>query len=776
MKSFVYFARTRVSLTIFWVVFSLASLRCPAAQKSPALHHPNDPQRDPASESADSAAHIDSVEALNGLASLLESKGRYTAAISYWKRSFAIKADAATGVSLGIALYQDGKLQDATDSLQAVLKINPDRKDAHFALAGVYAHEKRFREAAVEYGLAFQLDPTDTETLIAKTNALISAEAYAEALEPAQECVRRMPGDWKSHLLLGGVESELGRYQEAEDNLRFVIASQPDNAVALYEMGRVFTGEENFELAVSHLQRAVSLDPSNTAAAFTLARDLRKIGQRERSNEILERINRQKEQDLKQSQLSPLISQANDLLRANHATDAVAIYNQILDADPKNARVEYDLALALGTMKDAADERLALQHSIELDPQLAVAKLEMGHLEESSGNTELARKWYQAAIQTNPQMAEAKDALGALEAQGGDGADSVALFREAIEDDPSHLQPYLDLAAILGKQGQVTAANRILSQATHIVSGDPQFILSAAKIMRSMGEDEEALSLIQGAVKSSPRLLDARLELVITLAQLYQLPAALRAADQTIQSFPGSARALFIRGRILYYLSRNDEAEADFLAAIRVDRDFAEPYYLSGLIKKHEGSYIAAADRFADSARLQPNNSMVWYQLGSSLELASRKQEAIQALRQAVTVDGGNLLSLESLEEAYEADDKSEAEQVESKVHALEQTTLVANPVEVKAAGAVALMKADDWPQAMAVLHEALLSCGTCADKPKLLTELGLVKSRTGDLKGGEEELAAARMLDPKNVKLKELLSKLKEARQQTEASSTSVR
>jgi len=75
-----------------------------------------------------------------------------------------------------------------------------------------------------------------------------------------------------------------------------------------------------------------------------------------------------------------------------------------------------------------------------------------------------------------------------------------------------------------------------------------------------------------------------------------------------------------------------------------------------------------------------------------------------------------------------------------------------------------------------AALHEALLSCGTCADRPKLLPELGPVKSQTDDLKGGEEELAAAIILDPENVKLKELLSKAKNARLRTQHSLTVVR
>ena len=57
--------------------------------------------------------------------------------------------------------------------------------------------------------------------------------------------------------------------------------------------------------------------------------------------------------------------------------------------------------------------------------------------------------------------------------------------------------------------------------------------------------------------------------------------------------------------------------------------------------------------------------------------------------------------------------------------------------------------KGRDWPQAFALLEEALDACGRCTALADLRKHKGLFHCRTGELQLGEQELEAALELEP---------------------------
>ena len=170
----------------------------------------------------------DSLSALDGLARVLAAEGRYTAAIFYWKQALSLKPNSPDMTrAMAIALYSDGKPEEAIAVLSALTRAHPRIKSAHFALAGIYAHEKRYREAAAEYGTVLQLDANDNQALLARVRALIDGLAYQDALQAAQAYTQRNPGDAQGRLLLGSVYVELGDYGKGEEALNLAVAAMP---------------------------------------------------------------------------------------------------------------------------------------------------------------------------------------------------------------------------------------------------------------------------------------------------------------------------------------------------------------------------------------------------------------------------------------------------------------------------------------------------------------------------------------------------------------------
>src|SRR5207248_1721632 len=119
-------------------------------------------------------------------------------------------------LNLAIAYASSGKEVEAVKILDELAKSQPYLAIAHFNLASVYAQQKRFQEAADEYGQTLRLDPSNDAARVALVKALTILAQYSEALPLIEDYTRRKPADHEGHLLLGTLYRELGKYGEAQ--------------------------------------------------------------------------------------------------------------------------------------------------------------------------------------------------------------------------------------------------------------------------------------------------------------------------------------------------------------------------------------------------------------------------------------------------------------------------------------------------------------------------------------------------------------------------------
>ena len=84
---------------------------------------------------------------------------------------------------------------------------------------------------------------------------------------------------------------------------------------------------------------------------------------------------------------------------------------------------------------------------------------------------------------------------------------------------------------------------------------------------------------------------------------------------------------------------------------------------------------------------------------------------------------------------------------------------------ETLANDAVASMQAQDWPQAIRQLKEAIAACGECSVRAELHKKLGLMHCHAGDLDSGEKELRLAQAAKPDDPEVERALALIAQAR-----------
>ncbi len=723
-----------------------------------------------------------SVPAMDHLAQVLAAQHRYDAAIRYWNDALKIQPEAPEILlSLGAAIYEGAIAKEAvgvlgarnTGSKEAIgiltdlTKQHPGMKAAHFTLGNIFANEARFREAADEYAQVTRIDPHDTVALLASIKALVTVSAFQEALAPAQGYISEKPADPEGHLLLGSVYRGLGEYSKAEAELARAVSGLPDDFQAQYQLGFVLARNQKPKEALLHLERAVKLRPLDSSAQFQLAAVLRTLGDTAGAREVAAKFNESKSDEFKVNQLAAKGLQANEALQANQPARAAEIYRQMLEIEPRNARTVYNLALALAAAHDVKGERETLEHALEIDPKMAVAHAELGVLDLSAGNLDSARKRLEQALSIDPQLTSAEGNLGMIFAMQGDYANAERVFRQALEDDPNYLQGYLNLGLVLAQQQKFAAAEAPLEAALKLAPEDLRILSAAGKVKARLGKSEEGNRLLRKVVTLSPKSAGAHLDLAIALADSYDLPGALAETAEAVRLAPQAAAAHFNHGRVLFDLGRSAEARPELETATRLAPQTAEPHYILAVLEKQAGNYSTAIPLLQTVVKLQPRNSTAWHVLAQSLQHEARSQEAIVAWREAIAIAPENTQALWSLSRALRPQDPAEADRLMKRFENVQKERRIVDRAQTLANDAVASMQAQDWPEAVRQLKEAIAACGDCSVLMDLHKRLGLAHCHAGNLDDGEKELRLALASRPGDPEVERALSLIASARQQ---------
>jgi tetratricopeptide (TPR) repeat protein len=100
-------------------------------------------------------------------------------------------------------------------------------------------------------------------------------EVAANAFSRAE---RENPASPRPHIYLARMARDVGNYTLATQELKLAIEADPNNALALREMGANLLMQNNYELARTFYVRAVQLDPSDKTAMGYLGCSLMRLG------------------------------------------------------------------------------------------------------------------------------------------------------------------------------------------------------------------------------------------------------------------------------------------------------------------------------------------------------------------------------------------------------------------------------------------------------------------------------------------------------------------
>lgn len=560
----------------------------------------------------------------------------------------------------------------------------PDRAQAyyHYTLAhmyeelvSIYQSTEFANKAVEEYKLAIQNDPKSEYLNSALAEFYAKTGRIRDAVEEAQDIIKRDPNNLEARKLLGrvylrglgdlqsGAQSEeiLRRAIEQYEQIARLEPNNPDNHILL---GRLYRVDNDLAKAEIEFKKAVSLQPGSEEAVTLLAYLYNDEGDAKKATDVLtavpeadrtsklysalgfsyEQQHKYKEAvaayrsavDEDKDNLEAMRGLAQNLLNDNQPAAALDQYKQIVDADPHDAQSYLHMAeiyrktgnfdKAIEALKKADSE---VQDSLEVPYNMAVVYQAQGKYDEAAKTLEdLIKKTDKSDGKYSPGEKNNRsvffERLGSVYRDSNKTQAAVETFRKMIDlGDDSAERAYQQIIDTYRDERDWKDATAVAQEAVNRLPQDRNLKLVLAGQLADSGQADSALEQAKSLLKGTT---DDR-DVYIALAQMYSRLKRWPEAEDNIR-------------------------KAQQLSTKPEDRQYVD--FILASIYERQKKYDQAEDTFKHVIAADPNNAVALNYLGYMLaDRGIRLEEAMGYIKRAVQLDPTNGAYLDSLGWAY---------------------------------------------------------------------------------------------------------------------------
>ncbi len=536
----------------------------------------------------------------------------------------ALKLDPKSGMileELTDIYMQTGRMQDAVNQAEDLLKQDPENLEARRTLGRIYTR--------------MISNPQDTR---------VNEAMVRNAIDQYQQITAKDPKDAESWVMLGKLERVTNDAAGAEKAFNGALAVDPDNEDALTGLALLYSDQGDTAKAIEKLKTATAKNP-NARTLSALAESYERVRDYKNAADALKRA----------VELSPDDSRlqaglAQDLLFSDQPDQALEIYQSLAEDEPKEAQYQLRIAEIYRSKHDLAKAREALDKAKKLDSGDMSVAYEDVNLLEAEGKTP-------QAITTLKSLIETTTSRSYSQAQMNNRALLLKrlgfLYRNENQYDQA-IDAFRQMAN-LGSENAVDSAALVID--TYRLAKDYDSAMKEADTALAKYPKERSIHLAhaevlgdRGRIDEAAAEIRAQLdgkqdrETQMALAQTYEkgkrwadVGKALDAAEKLSTNDDDKAAVYFMRGALYERMKKYDEAEAEFRKTLKIDPDNAGALNYLGYMLADRGVRLDEAhDMIKHALELDPQNGAYLDSMGWVYFRQGKLNEAEEALVRAL--------------------------------------------------------------------------------------------------------------------------------------------
>jgi Flp pilus assembly protein TadD len=163
----------------------------------------------------------------------------------------------------GLSLLQAGKTDEAIQSLEKAVALEPTSATIHYNLGAAYERKDNLEKARSQFQEAVKLKPDFGEAYLALGNGYLSERKFdAPAIDALTKATELLPDNYDAFYNLGVCYSNSGKYTEAENAYRKAVALKPQEPIAHYQLGMALLGQSKNSEAKAEFNKYLELNPN----------------------------------------------------------------------------------------------------------------------------------------------------------------------------------------------------------------------------------------------------------------------------------------------------------------------------------------------------------------------------------------------------------------------------------------------------------------------------------------------------------------------------------
>jgi len=275
--------------------------------------------------------------------------------------------DAAVVYNEGVAAIKAKDMKTATAKFEQAATIDPKLADAHAVLAGLYLEQKRPSDALAAADRALALEPGKPRVIIDRYQALKALGDKPRAAQALAELAASHPGPELARDVAVSLYNEAAEalkekhVEDATADLKRAIEVDRTLEPAYGALANIYLSKQDYRSALDVADRWVAATPKSLSALqmrYKVLTDLKDPRAKEAKVAM----------DSAKGDASNPLNHGIELYNGNRIPEATKVFEDLLQADPKNARAHYMLGLCYTNTGDLAKAKEHLETFLQLAP------------------------------------------------------------------------------------------------------------------------------------------------------------------------------------------------------------------------------------------------------------------------------------------------------------------------------------------------------------------------------------------------------------------------
>jgi tetratricopeptide (TPR) repeat protein len=402
------------------------------------------------------------------------------------------------------------KIDEALEVCEYAINQYPNTASLLILKANLFIVQKKYSKALYLLNDAEELDNSDINLYILKTDVYLALDMQQKAAELLEKAILNFEGEEKLDLLfeLADVYDDYENFEKVFDCLALILEIDPTNEEALYKIcfWTDFTGRNEESI---HIHKAIIEEhPYNELAWFNLGAAYQGIKLYEKAIDAYGYVIA-----IDEKFENAYRNMGDAYLRLRNYKDAIECLQKVVELSLPEALIYEAIGHCYDRMTNFAQARFYYKKASHLDSEDSRMHYKIATTYMNEASWQSAIKSLNVALRYNKMQPDYNLALGQCYLQLNNIDEALTHFGNVVRLRPKNVNGWTELLKCLLHAQYITEGIEYAQFAYEQTDGKPIFLFYQSMFLYANGQHKEATIMLENGMHANPKLLKKFIQL-----------------------------------------------------------------------------------------------------------------------------------------------------------------------------------------------------------------------------------------------------------------------